>query len=114
MDAGMSATAAIMEMMLHTRRGVDVLFSGAPRAWKRVAFDGLLTGGAFLVGAEREEGRVTEVRVQSQVGGTYCLDNPWGDEKAEVAYASGASETVSGRVLRIPISSGQSVRIRER
>jgi alpha-L-fucosidase 2 len=111
MDAGMSATAAIMEMMLHTQRGIDILFAGAPRAWKRVAFDGLLTGGAFLVGAERVDDRVTEVRIESQVGGTYCLENPWGDGQADVAYASGAREIASGRVLRVPISAGQSVHI---
>jgi hypothetical protein len=98
-------------MMLHTQRGIDILFAGAPRAWKRVAFDGLLTGGAFLVGAERVDGRVTEVRVESQVGGTYCLENPWGDGQADVAYASGAREIASGRVLRVPISAGQSVHI---
>ncbi|MBN1641110.1 MAG: hypothetical protein JXA09_07730 [Anaerolineae bacterium] len=112
MDAGMSATAAIMEMMLHTQRGVDVLFAGAPWAWKRVAFDGLLTGGAFLVGAERVDGRVTEVRVQSRVGGTYCLRNPWGDAQVDVIDASGATQRIGGRVLRIPIAADHSVRMR--
>ena len=111
MDAGMSATAAIMEMMLHTQRGVDVLFAGAPQAWGRVAFEGMLTGGAFLVGAERVDGRVTGVTVQSQAGGTYHLRNPWGEAGVEVTYASGACEMLGGRVLRIPIAAGQSVRV---
>ena len=111
MDAGMSATAAIMEMMLHTQRGVDVLFAGAPPAWQRVDFDGLRTGGAFLVGAERVDGQVTAVTVHSQAGGTYCLRNPWGEGEVEVAHASGARERVGGRVLRIPIAAGASVRI---
>jgi hypothetical protein len=111
MDAGMSATAAIMEMMLHTRRGVDVLFAGAPPAWKRVGFEGMLTPGAFLVGAERVDGRVTEVQVRSQVGGTYSLENPWGDQRAEVVRESSAREVVGGRVLRIQTSAGESVRV---
>jgi alpha-L-fucosidase 2 len=112
MDAGMSATAAIMEMMLHTRRGIDVLFAGAPRAWTRVAFEGLRTGGAFRVSAERVGGSVTRITVHSEVGGTYCLENPWVGAQAEVAYPSRDRETIGGRVLRIPLSAGQTVRIR--
>lgn len=77
MDAGMGATAAVMEMMLHTRRGVNHLFAGAPPHWKDVSFSGIRTEGAFLIGARREGGYVTEVTVQSEEGGTLCLQNPW-------------------------------------
>ncbi|MBN1584153.1 MAG: hypothetical protein JXA89_25820 [Anaerolineae bacterium] len=116
MDAGMSATAAIMEMMLHARRGVHHLFAGAPSGWKRVSFDGMLTEGAFLVSAERIDGKVTQVLVRGQVGGqaggVFSLANPWGDSQAVVEDESGQSEVISGRVLAISIGAGQSVTIR--
>jgi len=62
MDACMGATAAIPEMMVHTRRGVNYLFAGAPKRWKHVSFDNIRTEGAFEIGATRVNGRVTGVR----------------------------------------------------
>jgi hypothetical protein len=111
MDAGMGVTAAIMDMLLHTRRGVNHLFAGAPPSWKQVSFAGLLTAGAFLVSAERANGRVSQVQVHSQVGGCFRLANPW-PGAAAVAYAPGREETRSGRILEIETEAGQTVTIR--
>ncbi len=77
MDAGMGVTAAILDMLLHTRRGVNHIFAGVPSRWANVAFEGIRTEGAFLVSASRENGVVREVRVHSEAGGTFRLANPW-------------------------------------
>jgi hypothetical protein len=110
MDAGMGVTAAIMDVMLHTRRGVNHLFAGAPKRWKRVAFEGVLTEGAFLVGAERVDGLVTRVDVHSKAGGRFRLANPWAGPAA-VEFGPGQRETVSGDVLEIVLQAGQEIAI---
>ena len=107
MDAGMSATAAIMEMMLHTRRGVHHLFSGAPSSWRHASFEGMLTEGAFLVSADRCDGLVTRVDVQSQVGGTFRLANPWSDTAATLVSPSGERQSISGETIEISTSAGE-------
>jgi hypothetical protein len=108
MDAGMGVTAAIMDMMLHTRRGVHYLFAGAPQRWKRVAFEGMLTEGAFLVDAERIDGLVTKVNVHSRAGGRFRLANPWA-APAIVDDGSGKREIVRGDVLAFAMDAGQRI-----
>jgi alpha-L-fucosidase 2 len=110
MDAGMGVTAAIMDMLLHTRRGVHYLFAGAPSGWKQVSFAGLLTAGAFLVSAERANGHVTQVQVHSQVSGCFRLANPW-PGAATVTYAPGREEIQSGRILEIEAEAGQTITV---
>jgi hypothetical protein len=80
MDAGMGATAAILDMLLHTRRGINYIFAGIPARWGDVTFEGIRTEGAFLVSATRENGIVREVHVQSEMGGLFQLANPWQDK----------------------------------
>jgi alpha-L-fucosidase 2 len=110
MDAGMGVTAAILDMLLHARRGVNHLFAGAPPGWERVAFEGMLTEGAFLVSAARVRGRVTQVKVRGQTNGTFRLANPWRGP-ATVLYPSGQKETTDGDVLEIPVQAGQTITI---
>jgi hypothetical protein len=108
MDAGMSCTAAIQETMLHERRGVNYVFRGALRAWKDVSFEGMRTGGGFLVSGKMQDGRVREIAIESPHGGTLRLANPW-DGEAAVRRATGEPETQSGEVLEIATVPGERV-----
>ncbi len=77
MDAGMGVTSAILDMLLHDRRGVHHLFAGCPAGWREVAFEGIRCAGGFLVSATRQDHRVTHVAVQSEAGGRFHLMDPW-------------------------------------
>jgi hypothetical protein len=107
MDGGMGSVAAIQEMLLHTRRGVNHLFAGAPARWKRVSFEGMRTDGAFLVSAAREKGVVTHVTVHSEAGGVFRLRNPW--PGAVVVRRASGEETVEGKVLEVPAAAGETL-----
>ena len=107
MDGGMGAVAAVQEMLLHTRRGVNHLFAGAPAHWKSVSFEGMRTDGAFLVSARRERGAVLEVRVHSEAGGVFRLRNPW--PGPAVVRRAGGKERVEGAVLEIAAQPGESL-----
>jgi len=107
MDAGMGAAAAVMELLLQTRGGVNYLFAGAPQHWQSVIFERLRTEGAFLVSARREGGILTSVVVESELGGFFSLANPW--PGAARVTREGRDETIGGDNLRIAMSPGQSV-----
>ena len=113
MDAGMSCVAAILEMLLHTQRGVNHLFAGAPASWGAVGFQGILTEGAFLVDAARgADGVVQDVVVTSRAGGVFRLANPWSASAVRVAPIGGGRDRMQrGDVLEIALRAGTRVRL---
>ncbi|MHB9132885.1 MAG: glycosyl hydrolase family 95 catalytic domain-containing protein [Armatimonadota bacterium] len=110
MDAGMSCTAAIQEMLLHTRRGVNYLFAGAPKRWRKASFGPMRTDGAFLVSAEKD-GTAICIKVKSLAGGAFKLANPWGDGPVQVLREGKKHDTVSGAILDIPMKRGEKIEI---
>ncbi|OGV64661.1 MAG: hypothetical protein A3K18_33625 [Lentisphaerae bacterium RIFOXYA12_64_32] len=110
MDAGMSCTAAVQEMLLHTRRGVNYVFGGTPRRWRDVSFRRMRTDGAFLVSAERAAGRTVRVVVESRRGGTFRLANPW-PGAVTVRSAQGGVQTRTGPVLDVAVAAGGKIEL---
>jgi len=108
MDGGMGAVSAVQEMLLHTRRGVNYLFAGAPARWREAAFSRMRTDGAFLVSAERHDGEVTAVKVECPAGGEFRLRNPWGEAPARVRRGR-RTQRLGGPVLTVPTAPGEEV-----
>lgn len=106
MDGGMGAAAAVQEMLLHTRRGVNHIFAGAPARWKDVSFKGMRTDGAFMVSAARDAGIVTIVKVKSLAGGIFKLANPWCGP-AVVKRKGSKTQKVTGKVLKVKLAKGE-------
>jgi hypothetical protein len=104
-DAGMGVTAAILEMLLHTRRGVRYLFAGTPSSWSNVSFSNIRTEGGFLVSASRSAGQTREVRIVVERGGLFRLANPWAE--GVVVTRGDSKETVSGSLLQIETQPGE-------
>ncbi len=107
MDGGMGSVGAIHEMLLHTRRGVNHLFAGAPDRWETASFDGLLTEGAFEVSASRDASGVGPVTVKSLAGGTFQLANPW--ETAVVRRPGQPDRSITTSVVRVSLEEGETV-----
>lgn len=85
MDAGMCATATILDAMVHSRRGILYLFQGAPRAWRHCRFENVHAEGGFVLSARRGAEEVEWVRVKAKRDGTLRLGNPWpGDSRGPV------------------------------
>ena len=111
-EAGIAAASAVQEMLLHTRRGVNHVFSGTPAQWRDASFGPMRTDGAFLVSAERKCGRTQWVRVESPCGGVFRLANPW--EKAAVVRQDAAhKEILVGATLEIETAPGEVLEISE-
>ncbi|MEE9367888.1 MAG: hypothetical protein V3V05_03385 [Pontiella sp.] len=62
-------------MLLQSEDGVIRIFPAVPSDWKYAAFDSLRATGAFLVSARMEEGRLIEVEILAEKGGSAVLQN---------------------------------------
>lgn len=60
--------AVVHELLLQSWGGVIRIFPGVPASWGDTAFENLRAEGAFLVSAERRNGKTRTVRVKSLAG----------------------------------------------
>ena len=88
MDATMGFLTAITELLVCNRRDGIHVVPALPRRWRELIFDGIRCQGAFLVGADVENGAVTQVRVSSEKGGLLRL-HPGTDAPVERAMSAG-------------------------
>ena len=84
------------------------LFPAWPREWD-ASFE-LAARGGFVVRATIEQGQIQDVLIESTLGGTCRLRNPWGE--AEVRIRPGVH--MSGSLLRFDTQPGQLVRLSRR
>ena len=68
MDAGFGAIQAIVEILVQQRGDSLHVLPSLPKQWRDFSFDGILTEGAFLVGADVRDSRVVEIRIHSLKG----------------------------------------------
>lgn len=75
---------SVQEMLLQSYNGLINVFPAMPEAWRETVFHNLRTEGAFLISAERKEGKTQWVRIQS-LAGEPCRIKPnlTGDVKAQ-------------------------------
>ncbi len=79
MDAGMAATAAIMDSLVHTHRDIVRLFPGASSRWKDCSFERIRIEGGFIVSARRVAGLVEQITIEATRAGSLLIQNPWPD-----------------------------------
>jgi alpha-L-fucosidase 2 len=69
MDYNTGATAAIAEMLLQSHQGSIHLLPALPAAWPSGQVNGLCTRGGFVVDIAWQDGRLTQARIRSRLGG---------------------------------------------
>ena len=69
LEGNMAFASSLQEMLLQSHTGTVRIFPAIPPSWKDVSFRTLRTEGAFLVSAAMRDGKVSEVKVRSTVGG---------------------------------------------
>jgi hypothetical protein len=108
-EAAMGATAAVIEMLLHTTAGVMYVYPAVPAIWDDVRFDGVRAEGAFLVSAERRGGQTRWVRVWATTPGTLRLAAPFGHRGAQVQSSQGAVCAICDAVLEWEMAAGETL-----
>lgn len=105
LEGNFAFAAGIQEMLIQSHTGAIRIFPAIPGSWKNVSFNNLRVEGAFLVSAEREEGRVISLNVYSEKGGRFVIHNPF----AEGKIISSKEYITEADLLVISFSQGENV-----
>lgn len=93
LDAGCGALQAILEILVQQRGNRLHILPSLPSRWRNLEFDGIRVEGAFLVGATVAQGKIIEIRVRSEKGGT--LELAAGSGQNDVHLKMRPGETLS-------------------
>jgi alpha-L-fucosidase 2 len=107
LEGNFAFAQGIQEMLLQSHGSAVHLFPATPAAWRNVAFRTLRAEGAFLVSAARKEGKVVEVRVVSEKGGTFRCVNPFGSGRWRTESTKQVDVTLHGDVLGVTMRPGE-------
>jgi alpha-L-fucosidase 2 len=87
LEGNFAFASGLQEMLLQSHAGAIRVFPAVPAAWQDVSFETLRAQGAFLVSAQKTEGRTERVIVFSEKGGRlklvcpfesmYTIDGKW-------------------------------------
>lgn len=94
LEGNFAFAAGLQEMLLQSYAGFIEIMPAVPAAWQNIAFKQLRAEGAFLVDAVKKNGRVTEIKIVSEKGGTAKLKLPF--QKWKVASANGITVGKAG------------------
>lgn len=88
-------------MLLQSYSGTIGVFPAIPASWRDVSFKGRRAEGAFIVSAERKDGRTRSIDIVAEAGGVLCLENPLGEYGYAMTGAKAGEVTIRGRDLRL-------------
>ncbi len=95
LEGNFAAAAGLQEMLLQSHRGRIELFPAIPSSWSDAGFTTLRAQGAFLVSAERRQGRVSRVIITSEQGAPCTLLSPWSGRELRLRIPKGGSMTLT-------------------
>lgn len=101
---------SILDMLIQSWQGIIRVFPSLPSEWKNVCFYHLRTEGAFLVNAERKDGKTQFIEITNDKGELCTVeldfDNPHFETSRKIKITR-----IANRIYNIPIRKGESVRI---
>lgn len=77
LEGNFACAAAIQEMLLQSHTDVIRVFPAIPEKWENASFTKLRAMGAFLVSAVYENGKTSQITIESEKGGVLNLLNPF-------------------------------------
>jgi len=77
LEGNMAAAAGLQEMLLASYNDVIEIMPAVPASWQKASFRGLRAEGAFIVSAQRQDGRITQVEIVAERGGVLKMKNPF-------------------------------------
>ncbi len=114
LEGNFAFAAAIQEMLLQGHTDVVRVFPAVPAAWKDASFDSLRACGAFLVSARMDDGRIVEVRVTSEKGGTLRLENPFSGGAYKASGLAAGAVRDAGPVIEADMRPGDNLFLKEK
>ncbi len=105
LEGNFAFASGIQEMLIQSNTGVVEIFPAIPASWYDVSFDRLRTEGAFLISAEKKNGKVTKISVISEKGGVVKIRNPFDNNE----FKTEAKRIEKGDVIKIDMEPGETV-----
>ncbi|MEI8202513.1 MAG: glycoside hydrolase family 95-like protein [Bacteroidota bacterium] len=68
---------ALQQMLLQSDDGIIRIMPSVPEAWKDVSFNSFRAMGAFLISAEKKNGKLIKLKIYSEKGGKLTMQNPF-------------------------------------
>ncbi|MBU4255364.1 MAG: hypothetical protein KJ727_12285 [Acidobacteria bacterium] len=109
LEGNFAFAAGVMEMLLQSHNGLLRVFPAVPDEWDNLSFDKLRAAGAFLVSAERRDGRTERIQIFSEKGGDVRILDPWPDGRTRLSGLGGSSLIEDGRIIRIRTRAGDRI-----
>ena len=101
LEGNFMAALAVQQMLMQSEDGVLRIFPAVPKSWRYAAFTTLRAAGGFLVSGRMEAGRVQEVVIHAESGGTCVVADPFAESGSPspglLHYTLAAGETVTLR-----------------
>lgn len=110
LEGNFAYASGIQEMLLQSHTGIIRIFPAIPDDWNNVSFDKLRAMGAFLVSAEKRDGKLLNITIYPERGGTLRLASPAGMTKPTVSGNEGEATDTNG-ILTIQTRKGKPVTI---
>jgi alpha-L-fucosidase 2 len=108
LEGNFAFAAGLQEMLLQSYGGFIEVMPAVPATWKDISFTQLRAEGAFLVSAQKVNGRLYEIVVSSEQGGKTRLKMPI--EKLKVASKQGIEVTESNGFMDLSFTKGGVIR----
>ncbi|HCO85183.1 MAG TPA: hypothetical protein DIT95_16870, partial [Arenibacter sp.] len=107
LEGNFAFAAGLQEMLIQSHTGTVRLFPAIPADWKNVGFSKLRTEGAFLVSAQKQDGKLKWVKIVSEKGGEVRLMNPFSNK--EFSIKDEVDSQWDGDILKIETQPGQEI-----
>lgn len=105
LEGNMAFAAGLQEMLLQSHTGIIRVFPAIPDDWKDVAFEDLRAMGGFQVSAEKEDGKLKQIKIAADHDSVLRLANTFG-ENYKLSYSGGDVSAKDG-VWEVRLKAGE-------
>ena len=80
LDAGFGALSAVLDLLVHQKRGTVYVLPKIHRDWREFDFKGIVVEGGFVIGADAKENKTQKISIKSKFGGKLRLAHGLGEQ----------------------------------
>lgn len=96
LEGNFAFASGIQEMLLQSHTGIIRIFPAIPAGWTDVSFNNLRAMGAFIISAEKKEGKIAKIRIYPEQGGTLRIALPTAGDNIKIEGNKGNPTNDSG------------------